>query len=179
MTDISIRKTTVADIPAVAAILQEGKTSIAELGITQWQNGPYPGRIDVEADVAAGISYLAEDTTGTALGTIAVTTDGDAAYDHIDGAWLTSSTSEAPRYATVHRTAVLRAAARRGVMSALMTAAEDIARDAGCESVRVDTHPGNTPMRSLLNRCGFTLCGTITLLKDEPDPTRVAYEKLV
>ena len=95
MTDISIRKTTVADIPAVAAILQEGKTSIAELGISQWQNGPYPSQVDVEADVAAGISHLAEDETGTALGTIAVTVGGDEAYDRIDGAWLTSSTSEA------------------------------------------------------------------------------------
>lgn len=100
-------------------------------------------------------------------------------YDRIDGAWLTSSTSSAPRYGTLHRTAVSRDAARKGVMSALFAEAERIARERGFESLRADTHPGNTPMRHLLERLGYTECGIVMLERDEPEPERVAYEKLL
>ena len=179
MVDLLIRKTAPADVAAVVGVLQEGKAAIAELGISQWQTGDYPNRSDVERDIADGSSYLAEDETGAVLGTISLSFGGDVTYDRIDGSWLTQSTSDSPRYGAVHRVAVARAAARRGVMTALVNEAERIARDAGAESVRADTHPGNIPMRRMLARLGFTECGVIMLQKDDPEPERIAYEKLV
>ena len=176
---LTIRRATEADIPAVELVLRDGKASIAELGIAQWQSANYPSRVEVARDVAAGACYLAEDADGTPLGTIALLFDGEPMYDHIDGAWLTDSTSAAPRYGTLHRTAVSRSAARRGVMSALFAEAERIARERGVESLRADTHPGNTPMRRLLERLGYTACGIAMLTRDEPEPERVAYEKLL
>lgn len=176
--EICIRKTVMADAAAVAAVLGEGKASLAKLGISQWQNGAYPSYRDVVRDVEQGISYLAEDN-GIIVGTMALSFEGDATYDIIDGAWLTASTTASPRYATLHRTAVSRAARRRGVMRALLAEAARIARDEGAESLRIDTHPGNTPMRQLLTRCGFAECGIIYLAKDDPEPERIAYEQLV
>ena len=179
MADIAIRRAHEGDIPSVEHVLREGKAAIAELGISQWQHGTYPNHEDVARDVAQGHCYLAEDETGAALGTIALSFDGDPTYDAIDGAWLTQTTSANARYATIHRTAVDRAAARRGVMSALFAEAERLSRATDCESMRADTHPGNTPMRGLLEREGFTACGTILLTRDDPDPVRVAYEKVL
>ena len=179
VSELLIRRATQADADAVERILREGKAAIAELGISQWQSDAYPSHADVARDIAEGASYLAEDETGTPLGTISLSFGGDATYDAIEGAWLTASTSTDARYATIHRTAVCRAAARRGVMSALFAEAERLSRTHGAESLRADTHPGNIPMRRLLERMGFTACGTIQLLRDDPDPARVAYEKLI
>ena len=176
---LTIRLATEADIPAVEQVLRDGKASIAKLGIAQWQSSAYPSRAEVARDIEKDACYLAEDEAGMALGTIALSFDGDSTYDTIDGAWLTVSTSEAPRYGTLHRTAVSRGAARTGVMSALFREAERIARERGAESLRADTHPGNTPMRGLLERLGYTACGIITLDRNEPEPERVAYEKLL
>ncbi len=179
MSELSIRRATDADIAVVEEVLLEGKAAIAELGISQWQSAAYPSRADVANDIAAGSCYVAEDGTGAVLGTISLSFDGDETYDAIEGAWLTKSTSASARYGTIHRTAVRRTAARRGVMSTLFREAERIAQERGAESVRADTHPGNTPMRRLLERMGFSECGTIRLIRDDPDPERVAYEKLV
>lgn len=176
---LTIRLATEIDAPAVEQVLLEGKASIAKLGIAQWQSDGYPSRDVVMNDIRSSACYLAEDEDGTSLGTIALLFDGDSTYDAIDGAWLTDSTSAAPRYGTLHRTAVNRSAARRGVMSALFAEAERTAREQGAESLRADTHPGNTPMRRLLERLGFTECGIVTLERDEPEPERVAYEKLL
>ena len=98
---LTIRLATKADVPAVEQVLLEGKASIAKLGIAQWQSDGYPSRAVVMNDIDAGACYLAEDADGTPLGTIALLFDGDSTYDDIDGAWLTSSTSKAPRYAAV------------------------------------------------------------------------------
>lgn len=176
---LTIHLATKTDIPAVEQVLRDGKASIAKLGIAQWQSDGYPSRAEVSHDVEKDACYLAEDETGTALGTIALLFDGEPMYDRIDGTWLTSSTSSAPRYGTLHRTAVSRDAARKGVMSALFAEAERIARERGFESLRADTHPGNTPMRHLLERLGYTECGIVMLERDEPEPERVAYEKLL
>lgn len=46
--------------------------------------------------------------------------------------------------------------------------------------LRADTHRGNAPMRTLLERAGFRLCGVIRLCSSpEPDPERLAYQKIL
>ena len=62
----------------------------------------------------------------------------------------------------------------------MLTSAEEIAREQGAISVRVDTHPGNVPMLRLIVSCGFTECGIIRIKHAEGlTPERVAFEKLV
>ena len=179
MPTLAVRQATEADVAAVGTVLLDGKAAIARLGIAQWQSEGYPSRADVAADVAQGVSYVAVNEAGQVVGTLSLLMNGEPMYDAIDGAWLTASTSAAPRYATVHRTAVAAGAARQGVMRTLVTEAEKIARAAGAESVRIDTHPGNTPMRGLAESLGYTSCGIVKLLREEPEPERVAYEKLL
>lgn len=55
-----------------------------------------------------------------------------------------------------------------------------IAAECGFQSVRIDTHLGNVPMRGLLEKCGYSQCGVFLLAnREEPTRERVAYEKIV
>lgn len=49
-----------------------------------------------------------------------------------------------------------------------------------CNVLRIDTHPNNKPMRSLLEKCGFTYCGKI-IFEDvqNEDKLRVAFCKMI
>ena len=160
------------------SILADGRASLAALGIDQWQ-GCYPHRAAIEGDVACGESYVVEES-GRVLATAMIGLSGESDYDLIEGAWLTRFRSDDPGYAVVHRVAVDAGALGRGVASFLLSCAEDVSRDGGVASVRIDTHPGNKPMRRLLEKTGFAQCGTIYIAHAEGGvPERIAYEKLV
>lgn len=49
-----------------------------------------------------------------------------------------------------------------------------------CNVLRIDTHPNNKPMRSLLEKCGFSYCGKI-IFEDvqNEDKLRVAFCKMI
>lgn len=172
-----LRPTRSSEIDRVMQILSDGRASIAALGIDQWQGG-YPFRATIEEDVATGKSRVVESEEGLLLATAMIDFEGDVTYDNIEGAWLTSSTSDKPAYACVHRLAVAAESKGKGAAKFLLAEACAAAERAGLESVRIDTHPGNVPMRSLLEACGFKLCGIILITHtDEDTPERVAYEK--
>lgn len=171
------RASTESDIDRIMEIIEEGRAALAALGVDQWQGG-YPNRDAVAGDVARGESFVVEDE-GQVLATAMISLGGEAIYDRLTGgAWLTASTSDAPRYAVVHRVAVSNACTGRGVGGFLMASAEGHARACGCESVRVDTHERNAPMRRLLERAGYARCGIVLIDHAEgATPERTAYEK--
>lgn len=177
---MQFRKTHSNELDRIMELLADGRTALGALGIDQWQGG-YPHREAIENDVACGDSYVIEDE-GTPIATAMIGFSGERDYDRIeDGAWLTSCLSTDPCYAVVHRVAVDSACKGRGVASFLLDQAECLARARGCASVRIDTHPGNAPMRKLLVKSGFTECGTIYIghADGEATPERIAYERLV
>lgn len=176
---VIVRQTTAADIGAAEKCLLDGKRAMAALDIPQWL-GEYPNRLDIEADMAEGASYVAVDENGDVLAVMALSFSGEETYDRIDGSWLTGSDSVDPRYAVIHRCAVSAAAARRGVMTDMFDEGERIARERGAESIRVDTHERNIPVQGLVGNLGYTRCGTISLPHPgEVDPYRIAFEKVL
>ena len=177
---MQLRQTTVEDIDAAFEIIEQARARIADLGIDQWQLG-YPDRAVIERDVACAKSFVVVDDDGAILGTAMLYEEGDPAYDTlIEGAWKTASTSDDPGYLVVHRVAVGSASAGRGVARYLLSEAERIAVERGFQSVRIDTHLGNVPMRGLLEKCGYSQCGVFLLAnREEPTRERVAYEKIV
>lgn len=177
---MQFRRTREGDIDSIMGILADGRASLAALGIDQWQGG-YPHRGVIEADVARGDSYLVEGEEGRVVATAMVGFAGERDYDRIErGSWLTACTSADPCYGVVHRVAVSSACRGRGAASFLLERAEGLARERGCSSVRVDTHPGNAPMRRLLEKRGYSECGVIYIAHaEEATPDRIAYEKLV
>ena len=177
---MQFRSTRASDVDRIMDILADGRRALAELGIDQWQGG-YPHREAIEADRARGESYVVVGDEGDVVATAMVGFSGERDYDLIDrGSWLTNTRSDDACYGVVHRVAVSASCKGRGAASFLLACAEELTRDRGCESVRIDTHPGNLHMRRLLEKSGYAECGVIYIAHAEAGtPERIAYEKLV
>ena len=103
---MEIRIATMNDIDRMMDILAEARTSIAMLGIDQWQYG-YPTRDIILDDIKKQRAYILEDE-GKIYATFALIFDGEVTYNKIyAGAWLTNTP-----YLALHRIAI--ANAKRG-----------------------------------------------------------------
>lgn len=166
---MTFRKATREDVPRMAEIIEQAKAYFKQQGIPQWQDG-YPNEVSLRADIAKGWSYVVCDETDAIVGTAAIMVADEPSYVQIfNGAWLTKGP-----YVTIHRIAVDGICKKRGIASSIVRCAEQIARENGCVSLRVDTHEINMPMQGMLRKNGFQFCGTIYLPDGAP---RFAYEK--
>ena len=151
-----IRRATILDIERILSIVRSAQLSLRELGIDQWQDG-YPRREDVMADIEHGIGWVVTDSDDSALGYAAIPLTGEEAYLQLrDYEWHTSS-----RYVVVHRLCVDSTMRRRGVAIQLMNHAIELAREAGMDGFRIDTHRGNIRMLALVEKFGFSYCGIV------------------
>lgn len=180
-----IRKTAPCDLPAVMSLFDRARSTMAALGIDQWQNG-YPFRADIERDIAAGESYVVE-KDGAIVATFMLMERPEPSYATIEGAWRNAP--ECP-YAAVHRITVSpehrlsrQSEATEKPLSALIMdfAKEKAKADGFTGGIRIDTHEGNIPMRRMLEKQGFVYCGVIRLHcpgQAEDGHARVAYQYL-
>ncbi len=176
---MKLRKTQPIDLNRIMEIVSEARLSLTALGVDQWQYD-YPQRELFEQDCKRDESYVVLDDSNTIIATQMISFTGDKGYDHIErGAWLTTSDSTNPHYAAIHRIAAATAYRGSGVGSFLFNSAEEIVRSYGCESIRIDTHADNIPMRKLLKKHGYHACGIILLGNIDGAPERVAFEKIL
>ncbi len=170
---MEIRKTKTEDLSEIMPIFDEARATIATLGIDQWQNG-YPSREVIEKDIKKAQSYcvlLGNDIVGT----FALIDDGEPTYDKIfDGNWLTGDGKDL--YFAIHRVAISVKNRGSGISAQIIDFCAEKAKENGKLSLRIDTHRGNIVMRKMLEKHGFSHCGTIFL---ESGDERVAYEKLI
>jgi ribosomal protein S18 acetylase RimI-like enzyme len=170
---IEIRKTTEGDLKCIMPIFDEARATIAALGIDQWQNG-YPNREVICADIEKAQSSCVI-VDGEICGTFALIDDGEPTYNKIfDGEWLTGDGRE--HYFAIHRVAISVKCRGKGISTAIINHCTEKAQKAGKKSLRIDTHRGNVVMRRMLEKHGFSHCGTIYL---ENGDERVAYEKII
>ena len=175
---MNIRATTPRDIDAVMSIIEEARTTIAALGINQWQNGS-PNRVMITEDMALGQGRVVTDDEGAVVGTFALIYTGEPTYNAIfDGAWKGADKADdgSVAYIAIHRVAISLSRRGSGISTAIVEYAESFARILGKSSLRIDTHEGNIVMRKMLEKHGFIHCGTIYLQNGDP---RVAYEKVL
>ncbi len=169
---MNIRKASLKDLDRLMEIFGEARTTIAALGIDQWQGG-YPEREVIAGDIELSRSYLAEE--GTVYASFAVIDDGEPTYDKIyEGEW--KSGNESKSYLALHRVAISVAMRGKGISRAIIEYSAAMARALGRESLRIDTHRGNIVMRRMLEKNGFVYCGIIYLANGDE---RVAYEKIL
>lgn len=161
------RKATTADIDTIERIIKAASARLGAAGIDQWQRG-YPNRTSIENDVEAGVGMvLALGNEILAYGAVIFT--GEPAYDDLTGGkWLTDG-----QYAVVHRLCVSEIFVGMGFAKQFMSAAEAMAAER-VKSFRIDTHPDNKIMQSLVERMGFTYCGDVII-----ESRRLAYEKVL
>lgn len=163
------RKATHDDVPNIMGIIEEAQAFLKENGVNQWQNN-YPNYDVIGNDVNKGVSYVLEED-GNIVATIAVSYNDESTYDVIEGEWLTTG-----EYCVVHRLAVATSQKGRGIAAQILGHVEEMCKERGIPSIKVDTHVQNVPMRNLLLRTGFAYCGII-FLRD--GAARVAYEREV
>lgn len=156
------------DIPACMAILDAGRAFQRAQGFFQWSDG-YPAPSNVEDDIrSGGACVLTAD--GVIAAYLCIGFDGDPAYPAIRGAWHTPGP-----YAVIHRLAVGSGYRGMGLSDVIFPLAGALAAARGCRSIRIDTHEDNKRMQHVLEKNGFSLCGTV--IQNGSD--RVAFEKVL
>ena len=164
---MQIRHTEEQDLPRLLEIYAGARAFMAAHGNpNQWGPNRWPPEALLRQDIAEGHSYVCE-AEGRVVGTFFFVQgpDVEPTYRTIEnGAWL----SDAP-YGVVHRLAGDGSVKHIGDFCLAWAFAR-------CGHLRIDTHGDNRVMQALLDRCGFTHCGTIYVHEDN-DP-RLAYEKL-
>ena len=160
---MNIRKTTMADLPAVMKIYADARRMMAESGNpTQWKSG-HPAQAIIENDIAAGLSYVCTDDDGKILAVFYFTTTPDPNYANINGTWKNNEP-----YGVIHRIARAKDAKGAGAFC-INWCFEQI------PNIRIDTHKDNAPMLKLLPSLGFEYCGIIRLA--EINEERMAFQK--
>ena len=156
-----IRKATYKDLPFLMDIFQKAKGIMRSSGNMHQWNDSYPSENIVRSDIDADncIVLCKEDRI---IATMAFIPGPDPTYANIEGKWL----NDVP-YHVIHRIAAIEPGHK---------AAETLFDWAftRTECIRIDTHKDNVIMHHILNRYGFTHCGTIYLESGDP---REAYQK--
>ena len=162
----TIRHARQDDLREMLTMIAHSRQLMRAAGNTvQWTQG-YPGEEELLNDIARRNSYIIEEG-GQAIGTFALVHGIEPTYGRIDdGLWLDDTTP----YATVHRLAC-----REGV-EGIGDSCLKFCQQHTAESLRADTHERNAAMRHLLEKHGYTRCGTVYM--DDGTP-RVAYQKML
>ena len=165
---MEIRHTEYTDVDRIMDIYAYAREFMARTGNpNQWGKTNWPPRALILEDIAAGKSYVCEQD-GRIVGTFFFDSgpEIEPTYETItDGAWIGPE-----EYGVVHR--IAGDGSRKGIGSFCINwAYEQCGRH-----LRIDTHPDNHVMQSMLAKLGFVRCGIIYIQQD-PDP-RLAYEKL-
>ena len=157
-----IRKTTKTDIEDALSIYAIARSYMSSSGNpNQWAGG-YPGRADIERDIAEGTSYVLEDD-GEVVGIFYFNIGVDKTYVNIyEGEWL----NDLP-YAVIHRIAVKYQG--RGLVQYCFNECYK-----KYPNLKIDTHRDNIPMQRALLKNGFIYCGIIYL---ESGDERLAYQR--
>ena len=169
MDGIQLRKAQVSDVERIWQIILQAKEQMRLRNSRQWQDG-YPAVENIAGDIANGYGYvlLREEEV---IAYAAVIFDGEPVYNSIHGAWL----SDYP-YVVVHRVAVADEMKRQGIATLFMQKIEELSREKGIRSFRVDTNFDNVFMLKMFVRLGFVYCGEVFY---QGVNRRMAYEKIL
>lgn len=169
MLDYTIRPAVPADLNSLWPMVRRAVARMHEEGSEQWGED-YPAREDYAADIARGELIAAVTPEGRVLGVACVNQEEAPAYAGVN--WSVPGPA-----VSIHRMAVDPALQRHGVASALFQRAEELARQAGVQSIRVDTYSKNAKMQALFQKRGFVQRGAIRLhFRAHPFP---AFEKVL
>ncbi len=157
------------EIPLCMEFIDDARAHQREQGFLQWTDTS-PNAGHVIDDVAHERGYLLT-YNSKPFGYFCLSFDGEPVYAGIEGKWL----NESDNYAVIHRLAFGKAARGKGASKNVFRFSEEICRSRGVNSLRIDTHEDNKKMRHIIEREGFTYCGTV-YYNGSP---RMAFEKII
>ncbi|SDE12437.1 GNAT family N-acetyltransferase [Niabella drilacis] len=153
--NLILKKARTKDAGMIWQLLLQAIEKRRQEGSTQWQDG-YPNPAVVARDIERGYGYVCMDETGSTVAYAALIFDGEPAYEALEGQWLTNQP-----YAVIHRLAVNQEVIIKGLGTWVMAAAEELCRQQGTGSIRIDTNFDNTAMLQILEKLGYTYCGEV------------------
>ena len=166
---MEIRVAKIEDLESIMQIISEAKQNLKEQGVNQWQRN-YPNHNVIELDIKNKNCYVLEEN-GQVAASFSITFDGDEDYERIyNGSW-----SSQADFAVVHRVAVGKNYQRRGFASKVLQYAEELSRSRNINYLKIDTHQDNIPMRRVLIKNCFCLCGLIDIADGS---SRIVYDKI-
>lgn len=168
MANYELVKASREDILACVEILDSGRAFQRAQGFVQWADG-YPGRREVEADVAKGKGYVLK-VDGHLAAYMYLDFDGDPSYPAIRGAWHT----EEP-YTVIHRMAIGEAFRGMGLSDEVFRLVAEFSKAHGIYALRIDTHADNKRMQHVVEKNGFVYRGIVLQNGGE----RLAYDKML
>ena len=151
---MKLRPATNIDLPRMWEIILQAKAQMYRESKQQWDE-TYPLPEHLQADIDKGYAHVLEED-GKVIAYGAIVFDGESAYDHIEGEWLSIQP-----YVVLHRLAVADEAKRKGVAVRFMQEIMNMALSKGIHSFKVDTNFDNFYMHKVLAKCGFVYCGII------------------
>ena len=161
---MDIRKTTEADLEEVMSIYADARRFMEESGNHRQWPEDYPYEFIIREDIDKGLSHVCV-LDGEILAVFYFDLGPDNTYDKIDGSWLDSKP-----YGVVHRIARKNTEKAKGAGAFCLGWCYEKTKN-----IRIDTHRDNLPMRRLLEKLGYTYCGTIWI---ETGAERYAYHKI-
>ncbi len=164
---MQVRLATLADVPAIMALVRRVVPLMRAAGNLQWDD-VYPNAEVFSRDVQLEQLWVAE-LEGHIAGVAAITIDQEPAYAAVG--WDINELA-----IVVHRLAVDPAFQGRGVAVALMQQAEVVARQRGTRILRVDTNTNNAATQRMFPKLGYQFAGEISL-PFRPGLRFLCYEK--
>jgi len=147
---VNVRRAHHEDANTVAGLLDEATVWVNELGFSQWPL-PFP-RDELAGAIDRGEVYVVEAEDGEAVGTVTILLD-DPLY------WPDSP----PDALYVHKFAVRRDRAGRGIGAAIVEWANAEAAEVGRDFLRLDCLGDNPGIRDYYENLGFEHCGDLVL----------------
>ena len=144
---MNVRRAHHEDAVTVAALLDEASAWVDDLGFSQWPL-PFP-RDQIAAAIDRGEVYVVEAEDGEAVATVSMLLD--------DPYWG----DRPPDALYVHKLAVRRDRAGRGIGGAVVEWANAEAAEGGREFLRLDCLGDNPGIRNYYEDLGFRHCGDI------------------
>lgn len=171
---IYLRKATSHDLPEILAIIEDGRQTLAQQQIPQWQNGDGPNPTTLSDDIHHERCYLM--VVGEKIAGIGVLISTlDSAYEAIyNGQWQENSLKN---YTAIHRVALKNDFQGHGLALTLLNYLVTAARLTGALDIRIDTHKENLAMQHLIKKAGFHYQGEVLL--PVTDGERYAYQLLL
>ena len=165
-----LRKAKSTELDEIMLIIEDGRESLRQQGINQWQHGS-PSKETIEQDIKEQTSYVYEIDRNIVA--TAMLTNYDRDYENYPTLW-----SKCDNYLVIHRVATLKNIRNQGIGRQFLSAIVEFVKKENIDYIRIDTHKDNKIMRKFLSDFGFVELGEIklTMKNNSDDKERIAYE---
>lgn len=164
-----MKKAEYKDLRKIINIINDGKKSLKEDGIDQWQNG-LPNKENIKSDILKKEGFVYE-KDGEIVAYAQLKRSYEKNYKNIEDNFRKHENS-----LTIHRFCVKSLAKNKGFASLFMREIIKYSKNKKIDSLRIDTHEDNFKLRGLLGKFGFTFVGNCLVDDKIKKAKRKVYE---